>query len=46
MIVDARTYTVSAVTDPEWPAYQAANGSRMERQESRYLVPTSFSPLK
>lgn len=37
---------VAAVTDPEWPIYQAANGHRMELQENRYLVPTLFSPLK
>ncbi len=33
-------------SNPEWPIYQAANGPRIERQESRYLVPTAFSPLK
>jgi hypothetical protein len=36
----------AVVGNPNWPAYQAANGMRMEKQESRYLVPTSFSPLK
>lgn len=46
MIVDARTYTVAAISDPEWPIYQAGNGGRMEKQESRHLVPTAFSPLK
>ena len=33
-------------SNPEWPIYQAANGPRIEAQESRYLVPTAFSPLK
>ena len=32
--------------NPDWPVYQAANGPRIEAQESRYLVPTDFSPLK
>ena len=36
----------AVVSNPDWPVYQAGNGVHMEKQESRYLVPTSFSPLK
>jgi hypothetical protein len=35
-----------AVSDPDWPVYQSANGQRMLRQENRYLVPTGFSPIR
>ena len=35
-----------AVSDPDWAIYQAANGHRVVDQHNRYLVPTSFSPLK
>jgi hypothetical protein len=35
-----------AVSDPDWAVYQAANGQRMLKQENRYLVPTSFSPIR
>jgi len=35
-----------AVTDPRWAIYQAGNGHRVIKQENRYLVPTSFSPIK
>ena len=37
---------VKATSDPEWKTYQAANGHRIQKQESRYLVPTKFSPIK
>lgn len=36
----------AAVSDPGWPLYQAANGHRVLKQENRYLVPTSFSPIQ
>ena len=35
-----------ASSDPRWPIYQAGNGHRVITQENRYLVPTSFSPIK
>lgn len=35
-----------AVADPRWPLYQAGNGHRVVDQANRYLVPTSFSPLR
>ena len=35
-----------ATADPRWPIYQAGNGHRVIDQHNRYLLPTSFSPIK
>ena len=36
----------AAVADPGWPLYQAGNAHRVIDQQNRYLVPTSFSPIR